>query len=190
MCGSVRYKLDSLPFPFLLCATVDARCSPVHLTPRRTLGVDLTPRRTPGVHLTPRRTLRVHLTSRRTLGVDLTPRRTLGVDLTPHRTPGVHLTPRQTLGILLPPNSLLVSQYTYKHGSNAQLATVFCTSLVPRLLFAKRENSMVNCLYRFWFQYFEITMTSCQLDCEFKNALVNSELQDSLLVLLLKDIIA
>jgi len=38
----------------------------------------------------------------------------------------------------------------------------------------------------FWFQNFEITVTSHQLDCEFKNALVNNELQDSLLVLLSK----
>ena len=38
----------------------------------------------------------------------------------------------------------------------------------------------------FWFQYFEITVTSRQLDCELKNALVNNELQDSLLALLSK----
>ena len=31
----------------------------------------------------------------------------------------------------------------------------------------------------FWFQYFEIIVTSRQLDCEFKNTLENSELQDS-----------
>ena len=38
----------------------------------------------------------------------------------------------------------------------------------------------------FWFQYFEITMTSRQLDCEFKNALENNKLRDSLLMLLLQ----
>ena len=37
-------------------------------------------------------------------------------------------------------------------------------SLMPRLLFNKCENSLVNCLYCFGF------MMPCQLDCEFKNA--------------------
>ena len=49
-------------------------------------------------------------------------------------------------------------------------------SLMPRLLFAEQENSLVNYLYRFWFQYFEATVTSRQLGCEFKSALVSSKL--------------
>ena len=36
----------------------------------------------------------------------------------------------------------------------------------------------------FWFQYLEVIVTSHQMDCEFESALVNAELQDSLLVLL------
>jgi len=40
--------------------------------------------------------------------------------------------------------------------------------------------------YTFWFNYFEITVMPCQLHCEFKNALVNSKVRDSLLVLLSK----
>ena len=47
-------------------------------------------------------------------------------------------------------------------------------SLVPRLLFAEGENSELPIL--FWFQYFDITMMSRQLDCEFKHALENSKL--------------
>ena len=46
-------------------------------------------------------------------------------------------------------------------------------SLVPRLLFTEWENSLVNSLYRFGF---EITVTSHQLDREFKTLLVNSKL--------------
>ena len=46
--------------------------------------------------------------------------------------------------------------------------------LVPRLLFAKQESSLVKLPKPFWFQYFEIAMTSCQLDCEFENALANN----------------
>ena len=42
----------------------------------------------------------------------------------------------------------------------------------------------------FWFRYFEITVTSRQLDSEFKNVLVNNKLRDSLLMLLSIDIIA
>ena len=62
-------------------------------------------------------------------------------------------------------------------------------SLVPRLLFTKQENSLINKLL--WFRYFEITMMSHQLDFEFKSALVlNSELGDSLLMLLSIDTIA
>ena len=44
-------------------------------------------------------------------------------------------------------------------------------SLMPRLLFAKWENSLVNCLYCFGSI---ITMMLSQLDCEFKDALVSS----------------
>ena len=47
------------------------------------------------------------------------------------------------------------------------------TSLVPRLLFAERENSLVNCLYCLVPIFFETTMMLRQLDCEFKNPLVN-----------------
>ena len=61
---------------------------------------------------------------------------------------------------------------------------------MPRLLFAKRGKQSGKLPIPFWFQYFEATMTSRQLDCEFKSALVNSELRDSLLVLLPKDRIA
>ena len=42
----------------------------------------------------------------------------------------------------------------------------------------------------FWSHYLEITMMPCQLDCEFKNVLVNSKLQNSLLVLPSKNRIA
>ena len=35
-------------------------------------------------------------------------------------------------------------------------------------------NSLVKLPVMFWFYYFEITVTSCQLDLEFKNALVRS----------------
>ena len=45
-------------------------------------------------------------------------------------------------------------------------------------------------LVLFWFQYFEITVMSRKLDCEFKNALVNSELRDSILVLLLNSLVS
>ena len=38
-------------------------------------------------------------------------------------------------------------------------------------------SGLVNCPLLFWFQYFEITVTSRKLDFEFKNALV---LRDSL----------
>ena len=47
-------------------------------------------------------------------------------------------------------------------------------SLVPRLLFTEQENSLVNCPYIVLVP--EITVTSRQLDCVFKNALVNSKL--------------
>ena len=41
-------------------------------------------------------------------------------------------------------------------------------------LFTKWENSKLPILC--WFQYLEATVTSRQLDCEFKNTLVNSKL--------------
>ena len=58
-------------------------------------------------------------------------------------------------------------------------------SLVPRLTFIKWKNSLVNCLYHFApniLKSLDITSTGY----EFKNALVNSECKDSLLVLLSK----
>ena len=63
-------------------------------------------------------------------------------------------------------------------------------SLVPRLLFTEWENSLVNCLYCLGSNIFEVTVTSRQLDCKFKSALVNSKLLDSLLMLLSIDTIA
>ena len=58
-------------------------------------------------------------------------------------------------------------------------------SLVPRLLLTKPGKLPIS----FWFQYFEITVTSRQLDCDFKNDLVNSEpqRQPMYLVVLLKE---
>ena len=74
----------------------------------------------------------------------------------------------------------LESQAT-KPELEAWVSVVSCPDYI---IFAKRENSLVPQLpIQFWFQYFEITMTSRQLDS--KNTLENSQLRDSLLVLLL-----
>ena len=57
---------------------------------------------------------------------------------------------------------------------------------MPRLLLLSGKNSLINCLYRLGSNHCDII----QLGWEFKSALVNSKLQDSLLVLFLKDRIA
>ena len=56
---------------------------------------------------------------------------------------------------------------------------------MPRLLFTEWKISLVNCLYGFGSNIHRDPMSIGY--CEFKNVLVNSELRDSLVVLLLKD---
>ena len=76
-------------------------------------------------------------------------------------------------------------------GSEAMFSTSqVYYSLVPRLLFNLPGKYSGKLPILFWVQYFENTVISRQLDCEFKSALVNSKLRDSLLVLLSIDTIA
>ena len=76
-------------------------------------------------------------------------------------------------------------EYTFHQTlpSLAEVGLACKTNLEPSQLFADWENSRVNCLYCSGF----IIVMPSQLDYEFKNGLVNSQLQDSLLMFLLKD---